>query len=333
MSDLNKTKDELLSELDLAKAGYDWAKVQELEKAIKILDEKGEEHKVEMTEAREKVNEEETMKMEELINLLKDKPENAEKNAEKIVNQAKSRLKETIDRYVTKIKELKNTTGSEKEQLTKDLETARAELKAEKNKYEAAKNYFLGTTNYDFQKFTKEDIGKFSTQFIRYSTREGKLFNAPKISKMKTLRKNRTIKTLIKKFNNIGTNEKDGVRFIMGFEKSRFLRYSGIKVNSAMDKAWWAMGLKMDPQQFHDMFNAGRKNIFAILDAKTGDEPTVPEQKIIDALKNRINYYGYTYARARATAWTNPFINAEKNASEGTRIIQMEPPSNTANVA
>jgi hypothetical protein len=190
-----------------------------------------------MTEAREKVNEEETMKMEELINLLKDKPENAEKNAEKIVNQAKSRLKETIDRYVTKIKELKNTTGNEKEQLTKDLETARAELKAEKNKYEAAKNYFLGTTNYDFQKFTKEDIGKFSTQFIRYSTREGKLFNAPKISKMKTLRKNRTIKTLIKKFNNIGTNEKDGVRFIMGFEKSRFLRYSGIKVNSAMDKA------------------------------------------------------------------------------------------------
>jgi hypothetical protein len=93
------------------------------------------------------------------------------------------------------------------------------------------------------------------------------------------------------------------------------------------------MGLKMDPQQFHDTFNAGRKNIFAILDAKTGDEPTVPEQKIIDALKNRINYYGYTYARARATAWTNPFINAEKNASEGTRIIQMEPPSNTANVA
>lgn len=198
---------------------------------------KAEEHKTEMTEAIQKVDTEEKMKMEDLMNKLQDKPENAKENAKNIVDQAKARLKETIDRYIDKIKELKNTTGSEKEQISKDLEKARAELKTEKNKYEAAKNYFLGTTDYDVKQFTKEDLGKFSTQFIRYNTREGKLFNAPTISKMKTLRKNRTIKTLIKKLNNIGTNEKDGVRFIMGFEKSRFLRYTGIKVNSAIDKA------------------------------------------------------------------------------------------------
>jgi hypothetical protein len=31
------------------------------------------------------------------------------------------------------------------------------------------------------------------------------------------------------------------------------------------------MGMQMNPQQFHTAFNAGRKNIFAILNADTGN--------------------------------------------------------------
>jgi len=104
---------------------------------------------------------------------------------------------------------------------------------------------------------------------IRYATREGKLFNSPTLTKMATIRRNMTIKTLIKKFNKMGDDPKNGVRFIMGFEKDRFLRYTGVKVSSAIDKVGSAIGLQMNPQQFHTMFNAGRNNIFAILDADT----------------------------------------------------------------
>jgi hypothetical protein len=129
-SNLNnpEKKEEIINTIDM----LDTKEPEVKEEAIQAITEKTEEHKIEMTEATDKANEEKTMKMKELTNLLQDKPENAEKNAEKIVNQAKSRLKDTIDRYVTKIKELKNTTGSEREKLTKDLETARAELKKEK---------------------------------------------------------------------------------------------------------------------------------------------------------------------------------------------------------
>ncbi len=99
MSDLNKTrtKDELLAELDTAKASYDSAKVGELEAQIKKLDEQEGIHKEEMKGATQEANQQKTMKMEELTNLLQDKPENAEKNAELIVEQAKTRLQQTID--------------------------------------------------------------------------------------------------------------------------------------------------------------------------------------------------------------------------------------------
>lgn len=111
----------------------------------------------------------------------------------------------------------------------------------------------------------------------------------------------------------------------MGFEKARFLRYTGIKVHSAIDKAGSAMGMQMNPQDFHTKFNAGRNAIFAILDANTGDEVKEGsnEDTIIKAIKNRINYYGATYARDRANAWVAPFIDTEKNAPKEGKIIQM----------
>jgi hypothetical protein len=44
----------------------------------------------------------------------------------------------------------------------------------------------------------------------------------------------------------------------------------------------------MNPQQFHDQFNRGRKNILTVLEK---GEKTEEEQKVIDAIKNRLNYY------------------------------------------
>ncbi len=95
----------------------------------------------------------------------------------------------------------------------------------------------------------------------------------------------------------------------MGFEKPRFLRYTGIRVASGIDQLGGKMGMQINPERFHKQFNTGRSNIMTILDK---GERTPEEQKVIDAIKKRINYYGYAYARQRASAWTDPFVQAEK---------------------
>ena len=135
MSALNtmKTKDKLLAQLDTAKASYDSAEIEKLEAQIKKLDEQGEVHRQEMKGATQTANQEKTMKMEELTNLLKDKPENAEKNAEIIKEQARTRLFQANERYINKIKELKSTNAEEVIKL-------KAEAKKEKDIYEKIKN-------------------------------------------------------------------------------------------------------------------------------------------------------------------------------------------------
>ena len=105
----------------------------------------------------------------------------------------------------------------------------------------------------------------------------------------------------------------------MGFEKARFLRYTGTKIFTGVDKIGSNMGLQMNPQQFHDLFSRGKSNLFAVLEK---GEKTDEEQKVIDAIKKRINYYGYTYARQRASARTDPFLQAEKNVTEDNKILQ-----------
>jgi|GEM_PF-1518621 len=155
-----------------------------------------------MTGATQKATQEKTMKMEELTNLLNDKPENAEKNAETIVEQSKTRLQETINRYIEKIKELKNSNNEEVIKL-------KEEVKNEKNSYEKVKKDFFTKSNYKFENFTKEDLKKIPLSAIRYATREGKLFNSPRLTKMATIRRNITMRTLIKKFNTIGDDSKN----------------------------------------------------------------------------------------------------------------------------
>ena len=86
------------------------------------------------------------------------------------------------------------------------------------------------------------------------------------------------------------------------------------------------MGLRMSAKEFHAFFNAGRKNIFAILDADTGDEKTQGEKDVIEAIKNRINYYGEAYDRQRASERINESTEAKKEPKE----IKMEVPSNKA---
>jgi chromosome segregation ATPase len=212
---IKKRKEELLADLDVAKAGYDSAEVGRLEEEIKKLEAETAEHTEEMKEKTEEVNKEQTMKREELTNMLQDKPENADENADEIIKQAKTRISQTISRYTDKIKEMKAANETDKEKLSKELTDIKAELKKEKNNYQKTKEDFFAKSDYEIKKFTQEDLGKASTKRYRFKVREGKLFNSPKLTKMKTIRRNMTIKKLIKKFNKIGNNEKNGVRFIM----------------------------------------------------------------------------------------------------------------------
>lgn len=179
------------------------------EKAIEEIEAKTEMHQEEMAEATEQATQEKTMKMEELTNLLNDKPENAEKNAELIVEQSKARIKQTVDRYTDKLKELKTANEAEKEKLNKELADIRTELKKEKDTYEKVKKDFFAPSTYNFEKFTDEDLKKAPLKLIRYETRKGKLFNSPVRTKMNTIRRNITIRTLIKKFNKIGDDVKN----------------------------------------------------------------------------------------------------------------------------
>jgi hypothetical protein len=89
----------------------------------------------------------------------------------------------------------------------------------------------------------------------------------------------------------------------------------------------------MNPQQFHEQFNKGRKAITDILDNENAGELSPDEKIKVDAIKNRINYYGATYAKERANARVGPFIDAEKNATKENKIIQMKPPIDEANAA
>jgi len=185
-------------------------KVSEVsEETVQKIGEKTEAHQEEMTQATQEATKEKTMKMEELTNLLKDQPENAEKNAETIVEQAKTRLQETIDRYISKIKELKTSNQADINSMGEVIDNLKMKLKEERNTYEKVKKDFLVKSNYKFENFTQEDLKKVPTKIIRYATREGKLFNTPKLTKMKTIRRNITIRTLIKKFNKIGDNAKN----------------------------------------------------------------------------------------------------------------------------
>ncbi len=84
--------------------------------------------------------------------------------------------------------------------------------------------------------------------------------------------------------------------------------------------------MRMSAKEFHAFFNAGRKNIFAILDADTGDKIEEGEDNAIKALKKRINYYGELYDRQRASER----INESTEAKEETKTIKMNVPSNDA---
>jgi len=79
------------------------------------------------------------------IDTTAEKPETPE---EKTLTITKTRLRQTIDRYIEKIKGLKNAKEDEKNTLKDEIKILKEELAKQKNDYEAAKNFFLGTTEY-----------------------------------------------------------------------------------------------------------------------------------------------------------------------------------------
>ncbi len=245
-----------------------------------------------------------------------EKTENEKKGTESRINEAKERLKKTIDRYIEKIKDIKDTN-------TEEIIRLKEELKTEKEAYKNAQKDFFTDIGKNYTDFSEEGLKKLPTRLLHYKQKEW-LFNKPDgFNSISAIRRRRTINTFIKKFNKIGTEHKDGVRFVMNFHKSRFLRYSDIKVDSAIDKLGGNIGLQMNPQQFHEKFNAWKKAIKDILRNPNAGKLEDSEEKIVTAIENRINYYWAAYAKERANARVWPFIEAEKNAGKDAKIIQM----------
>jgi len=58
------------------------------------------------------------------------------------------------------------------------------------------------------------------------------------------------------------------------------------------------------------------------MDAGESTQQKEDSEKIVTALKKRINYYGYAYARERANARVTPFVEAEKTATDDQRILE-----------
>ena len=93
----------------------------------------------------------------------------------------------------------------------------------------------------------------------------------------------------------------------------------------------------MNPQQFHERFSRGRNKITEILDNPNAGELSPDEKIKVDAIKNRINYYGAKYAKERANAkmaqtmeavtYDNPIImsptQSKKKASKHTRTLNI----------
>ncbi len=320
----NNIKEILTQQLQEAKDNNKQEDVQRLEELLKSLENQNQEHQEEMVEVTNKENIQKNIKVENLKNQLEDKPEdikqeNIKENTEEMIEQWKTRLKTTIERYTSKIKELKSANESEKAKVQKELEDIKATLKKEKENYEQAKSFFIGKTEYK-----PENLERISTRWIRFGKKEKKWWVVTRTFterlQFSTIRRRRTINKLIKKFNKIGDNPQKGVRFISGFDSERFLRYTGVNMSIWIDKLWTWMGMKINAKDFHQQFSWGKKNIFAVLDTW---EKTEEEEKIIDAIKKRINYYGYAYARQRASEWTDPFLTAEKETPKEDRIIQM----------
>lgn len=256
---------------------------------------------------------------EQKINTSEEKAETPE---EKTLVISKSRLRQTIEKYIGKLKVLKDTKEWEKKTLEDEIKQLKEDLAKQKTEYNNAKQLFLGTTNYK-----TEELSRVSTKRIRWGKKTVQWWVVTRTLterlQFATLRRRMTANILIKKFNDIGDKPTDGVRLIMGFQQSRFLRYTGINISAGLDNLWSKIWLKMDPEEFHKKFNIGKNNILTVLDYKW--EKNSEEEKVIDALKNRINYYGQAYARQRATAWTDPFLQAEKSAEKDNKIIQMYP--------
>ena len=129
-------------------------------------------HTQDMDQRRSEIEAQQTMKMDDLKDLLEDKSEKTEENAEIIIAKAKTRVMQTIDRYTNKIKAMNEANDTEKEQLKKEIADIKTEIKKEKEEYEKAKKDFFTEIGKEFKDFSKEELKKLPIRFIKWKLRE-----------------------------------------------------------------------------------------------------------------------------------------------------------------
>ncbi len=182
------------------------------EEAVQAIEAKTGEHRKEMEEATQEAAQEKTKKIENLTNQLNDtkktpemKEVKVETPEEKTLTVTRTRMRESIGKYIDKIKTLKNANENEKQQINKELATMREELKKTKKEYENAKDFFMGKMNYK-----PEELSRISTRRVRLlkkQVKDGVVTYSPiERLQLSTIRRRMTINKLVKKFNGMGND-------------------------------------------------------------------------------------------------------------------------------
>ncbi len=218
---MDLAKDPTKNAAELAQLAVQYADLEKLDTEQKaeeqknIQAEQAQDHKEEMTKTTQQANQEKTMKMEDLKNMLNDTPENTEKNTETIVKQHKTRLKQTIDKYANKIQEIQKANDADKQKLQNELADIQKQLKAEKESYQQARNNFFADISKNFQNFSEKDLKKLPIRLIRYKQKEGLLNKPEGFNSISAIRRRKTIDTLIKKINLIDKDHTKGMNFVL----------------------------------------------------------------------------------------------------------------------
>lgn len=230
------------------------------------MDEKKALHDIEMKTATEKAEKEEGTKISELTDLLQDEPHGTTKEKEEtgrntiemdkeaIREDMKKKLENMNEAYMNKFNERKNATEKDKARLEGEVKKLQAEVKANKEKYEKAKEIFMGNLEYN-----PNEPQRISTRRIRFFKKrvENGVVSYIPIERLQfsTIKRRMTMNKLVKKMKNIGNNPEEGVKFVMGARKNRFMRFLGTKEKIS----------NIDPEKFHERFAQGKSNLFAKL--------------------------------------------------------------------
>ncbi|HKL44332.1 MAG TPA: hypothetical protein VJ892_03570 [Candidatus Absconditabacterales bacterium] len=120
--------------------------------------------------------------------------------------------------------------------------------------------------------------------------------NMNRLGLVKNLRTRRKLNKTIRKFNDIGSDPKKGVIYIMSKANKR----QGGIIRSEFKKIWNTLTIR-DKDKFDEIFNKQKKKFIDDLFGNMSGKLTVRDEKIKESISRRIDYYQKAYKRKMMT--------------------------------